>query len=309
MNAPSLHPSTLNLFPPPPPIPPNSRNSFNATAAHHNYTRPPTPHKQDTSINTMSDEKRYLIGGNWKANGTVAQAEAIVKILNEGGAFPAEAEVVVAPPAHLLGYVRDNVRKDVAVAAQNAALTTKPGAFTGELPAVLLQDFGLRWVILGHSERREGFGGPGETDEVVATKTKVAVDAGLSVMACVGEKLEDREAGKTTDVVLTQLGAIAAKLAREDWAKVVVAYEPVWAIGTGKVATPEQAQDVHASIREFVAEKVGAEEATLLRIIYGGSVKGSSAAGLILQTDIDGFLVGGASLTDDFITIVQAATK
>ncbi len=257
----------------------------------------------------MSDEKRYLIGGNWKANGTVAQAEAIVKILNEGGAFPAEAEVVVAPPAHLLGYVRDNVRKDVAVAAQNAALTTKPGAFTGELPAVLLQDFGLRWVILGHSERREGFGGPGETDEVVATKTKVAVDAGLSVMACVGEKLEDREAGKTTDVVLTQLGAIAAKLAREDWAKVVVAYEPVWAIGTGKVATPEQAQDVHASIREFVAEKVGAEEATLLRIIYGGSVKGSSAAGLILQTDIDGFLVGGASLTDDFITIVQAATK
>ena len=251
--------------------------------------------------------KRFLIGGNWKANGTVEQAASIVKTLNEGGEFPEEAEVVIAPPAHLLGYVRDNIRKDVAVSAQNSALTTKVGAFTGELPAVLLKDFGLNWVILGHSERREGFGGPGETDDVVSAKTKVAVDAGLSVMACVGEKLEEREAGKTTDVVLTQLGAIAAKLEKEDWAKVVVAYEPVWAIGTGKVATPEQAQDVHASIRDFVKEKVGEEEAAAVRIIYGGSVKGSSAAGLIAKPDIDGFLVGGASLTADFITIIQVA--
>ncbi|TFJ88610.1 hypothetical protein NSK_000179 [Nannochloropsis salina CCMP1776] len=251
-------------------------------------------------------QKRYLIGGNWKANGTLAQTAGIVKILNQGGAIPLEAEVVIAPPAHLLGYVKDNLRPDVAVSAQNSALTTKPGAFTGELPAVLLKDFGLNWVIVGHSERREGFGGPGETDDVVATKTKVAVDAGLHVMACVGEKLEQREAGKTTEVVLSQLNAIASKLAREDWSKVVIAYEPVWAIGTGKVATPEQAQEVHESIRAFVKEKVGAQQAALLRIIYGGSVKGSSAPGLILKPDIDGFLVGGASLTSDFVTIIRA---
>ncbi|GAB5031624.1 triosephosphate isomerase [Nannochloropsis oceanica] len=252
-------------------------------------------------------QKRYLIGGNWKANGTLAQAAGIVKTLNGGGPFPLEAEVVIAPPAHLLGFVKDNVRPDVAVSAQNSALTTKAGAFTGELPAALLKDFGLNWAIIGHSERREGFGGPGETDEVVATKTKVAVDAGLHVMACVGEKLEQREAGQTTEVVLKQLSAIASKLTKSDWSKVVVAYEPVWAIGTGKVATPEQAQDVHASIRAFLTEKIGASAASLVRIIYGGSVKGSSAPGLILKPDIDGFLVGGASLTSDFITIIQAA--
>ncbi len=222
-------------------------------------------------------QKRYLIGGNWKANGTVAQAQGIVKFLNAGGPIPLEAEVVIAPPAHLLGLVKDTVRKDIgawpgrqtrvhpfvrvvgidmaynksahtktptwtwtAVAAQNAALTPKPGAFTGELPAPLLKDFGLNWAIIGacvrappqkkgsdvlllsrsvhqsisinyspppthlphpgHSERREGFGGPGETDEVVAAKVKVAVDAGLKVMACVGEKLEQRESGQTEEV-------------------------------------------------------------------------------------------------------------
>jgi len=252
--------------------------------------------------------KRFLIGGNWKANGTVASVPTMVKTLNEGGPFPMSAEVVIGVPSLHIPYVKENLRSDIAVSAQDCGAVTKYGAYTGELPPVMLKDFGLGWSLTGHSERREGFGGmAGETDEVVALKTKIGIDTGLSIIACIGEKLEQREAGQTMDVVLAQVAAIASKLTPEDWSKIVLAYEPVWAIGTGKVATPEQAQEVHAGIRAWVAANVSPAIAAAVRIIYGGSVKGASAPGLISQTDIDGFLVGGASLTADFLTIINAA--
>mmetsp|Transcript_17943 Transcript_17943/g.23134 ORF Transcript_17943/g.23134 Transcript_17943/m.23134 type:complete len:173 (+) Transcript_17943:581-1099(+) len=171
----------------------------------------------------------------------------------------------------------------------------------------MIKDFGLEWCITGHSERRAM---EGETSEIVAEKTKVAIDAGLNVIFCCGETLEEREAERTMDVVNNDhIAALIAKLTPEDWAKVVIAYEPVWAIGTGKVATPEQAQEVHAQIRAFLASQVSSEVAEATRIIYGGSVKGSNAAELGGCNDIDGFLVGGASLTSDFLTIINAVPQ
>ena len=171
---------------------------------------------------------------------------------------------------------------------------------------IVMTDYCIYANPIGHSERREGFGAPGESDEVIGIKAKNVVEAGMKAMVCVGEKLEDRESGKTNDVVLSQLEVISSHLKAEDWNKIVIAYEPVWAIGTGKVATPDQAQDVHATIRGWLAGKIGKPAAALVRIIYGGSVKGSSAPGLIDKDDIDGFLVGGASLLPDFVTIIKA---
>lgn len=179
------------------------------------------------------------------------------------------------------------------------------GAYTGEISAALLRDIGLQWAIVGHSERRSGFGFNGEPDAVVATKVKTAIAGGLSVIACVGEQLNEREAGLTMSVVSTQLAAIASILSPEDWSKVVIAYEPVWAIGTGKVATPEQAQETHAQIREWLSANISPEIASTTRIIYGGSVKGSNAKSLLIGPDIDGFLVGGASLLPEFVDIIQ----
>jgi len=253
--------------------------------------------------------KRFLIGGNWKANGTVTSVPNMVKTLNEGGPIPLSAEVVIAVPSLHIPFVKDNLRSDISVSAQDCGIQTKYGAYTGELPACMLKDFGLGWTLTGHSERREGFGMPGENDEVVATKTKIGVDTGLKVIACIGEKLEQRKSGETMNVVLAQVSAIASKLAPEDWSKIVLAYEPVWAIGTGEVATPEQAQEVHAGIREWVAANISPVVAAGLRIIYGGSVKGSSAPGLISKPDVDGFLVGGASLTADFLTIINSVNN
>ncbi|CAM9121728.1 unnamed protein product [Chrysoparadoxa australica] len=171
----------------------------------------------------------------------------------------------------------------------------------------MIVDSGLEWVITGHSERRTGFGIQGETSALVAEKTKKAVAAGLNVMACVGETLEEREAGNTLKVVLEDhMAALAAALSTEDWAKVVVAYEPVWAIGTGKTASPEQAQEVHAAIRAWLSETVSPEVAAATRIIYGGSVKAANADVLADCADIDGFLVGGASLKPEFIQVIGA---
>ena len=165
----------------------------------------------------------------------------------------------------------------------------------------MLKDFGLNWVILGHSERRHVFG---ESDEVVGLKVKNALANDMSVMACIGEKLDEREAGRTAEVNARQLAAIREHV--EDWSKVVVAYEPVWAIGTGVVASPQQAQEAHADVRAWLAKNVSAEAAAETRILYGGSVTDKNAAELIGAPDIDGFLVGGASLKDAFIDIVKA---
>lgn len=198
-------------------------------------------------------------------------------------------EVVVAPTALYLIQVREQLRKEVEVAAQN--VYEKPnGAFTGELSVSQLADAKINWTILGHSERRTILG---ESDEVVATKTKYATDNGLSVIWCCGESLEEREAGKTIEVVSKQLAALKSQI--DDWSKIVIAYEPIWAIGTGKVATTQQAQDVHKAIRDWlktVSDKVADET----RILYGGSVNEKNCGELGKQPDIDGFLVGGASL-------------
>ncbi len=179
------------------------------------------------------------------------------------------------------------------------------GAFTGEISAQMLLDSGIQWTLTGHSERRIGFGIPGETSELVGRKTAVAVRAGMSVIACIGEQLADRENGSTLVVLQEQLAAIATSLAVEEWAKVVIAYEPVWAIGTGKVATPEQAEETHRQIREWIAANVSGEVAAAVRIIYGGSVKGSNCKTLIACPNIDGFLVGGASLLPEFVDIIK----
>ncbi|OBZ83099.1 Triosephosphate isomerase [Choanephora cucurbitarum] len=243
--------------------------------------------------------RNFFIGGNWKMNGSVAQVKQLVEMLN-GFEIPANTEVVIAPPALYVDRVNQSVKKEIKVAAQNAYL--KPsGAFTGEFSPQMLKDLGVDWVILGHSERREYFH---ESDEVVGEKTAFALDAGVSVIACIGEKLEEREANITNDVVARQMKAIAAHV--KDWAHVVVAYEPVWAIGTGKVATPEQAQEVHAFLRKWLAENVSQKAADETRILYGGSVNGGNAKTLASKPDIDGFLVGGASLKPEFGDIINA---
>lgn len=186
------------------------------------------------------------------------------------------------------------------MAAQN--VFDKPnGAFTGEISVEQLKDSNITWTILGHSERRVVLQ---ETNQFVGSKTKVALDGGLGVILCCGETLEQRESNKTMDVVLAQLKAVSDTV--KDWSKVVVAYEPVWAIGTGKVATTEQAQEVHKGIREWIAKELGAEAAEKTRIIYGGSVSDKNCKELAKQADIDGFLVGGASLKPAFVDIINA---
>lgn len=203
--------------------------------------------------------------------------------------FLSSTEVVVAPSAIHLALVRENLRPEIGVAAQN--VFDKPnGAFTGELSVAQLVDSKIGWTILGHSERRTILR---ETDETIASKTKYAIENGISVIWCCGESLEERESGKTIEVVSKQLEALKAEVS--DWSKIVIAYEPIWAIGTGKVATVEQAQEVHKAIRDWlknVSDKVADET----RILYGGSVNEKNCGELGKQPDIDGFLVGGASL-------------
>lgn len=185
------------------------------------------------------------------------------------------------------------IRSDISIAAQDVGINPGFGAFTGELSAALLIDSGIQWAVVGHSERRIGFGFPGETDEVVATKTANAIKGGLKVIACIGELLAERESGNTMTVCARQLAAIVSVLQPADWQSVVIAYEPVWAIGTGKVATPEQAEETHAQIREWISRNVSPQVANEVRILYGGSVKGSNAVSLLVGPNIDGFLVGG----------------
>lgn len=248
---------------------------------------------------------KALIGGNWKCNGTIAQVQSMINVLNNAGPFSANSEVVIATPTLHLNHCNANFRKDIAAAAQDCGFKKGYGAFTGETSAAMLADSGIRWTLTGHSERRVGFGFPGETSSVVGAKTKIAVDAGLSVIACIGESLSEREGGTTMAVCAEQLGGIQKELTEADWAKVVIAYEPVWAIGTGKVATPGQAQETHAAIREWLARNISASVAANTRIIYGGSANGANCDELYAQPDVNGFLVGGASLKEEFIKIIN----
>jgi len=233
-------------------------------------------------------------------NGNRSKVQEIVTFLNTCTALDA-VDVVCSPPALYTSWVVDNVDKRVGVALQNCQGCAS-GAFTGEVSAEMGQDLGCKWVILGHSERRHKFG---ETNEGIGQKIKhVLENTGLGVIACIGELLSDREANKTMDVVSEQMTAIAANV--NDWSRVVIAYEPVWAIGTGVVATPQQAQEVHLEIRKWLESKCSSDVAHTTRIIYGGSVNGANCVELGKNDDVDGFLVGGASLKPDFLKITNA---
>ena len=246
--------------------------------------------------------RKKIVAGNWKMNTTVTEgvalAKAIVERVNE---LPKDVKLVVAPPfTHLCGCGKQLEGTKVELSAQNCADHVK-GAYTGEVSAEMLKAVGCQWTILGHSERRQYYG---ETDEKLVEKVKLALEAGLGVILCVGEVLEERKAGKHFDVCATQIKNVLYNFTAEDMKKIVVAYEPVWAIGTGETATPEQAEEIHAFIRKVLADKFGAAVADDVTILYGGSCKPSNAKELFAQKDIDGGLIGGASLkADDFIAI------
>jgi triosephosphate isomerase len=246
--------------------------------------------------------RRKLIAGNWKMFKTTGEAVALVSEIKASVAG-APGDVLVAPPFTALAAVVAAAKgSPVAVAGQNMHFE-KEGAFTGEVSAPMLLDIGASHVILGHSERRQYFA---ETDEAVAKKTRAALDSGLVPISCVGETLAEREAGRTIEVVGRQLDAILDAVTADQAKTVVLAYEPVWAIGTGKVATPEQAQEVHAFVRSRIAAKHGQAVADVLRVLYGGSVKPDNVKGLMALPDVDGALVGGASLkADSFLKLVH----
>ena len=247
--------------------------------------------------------RRILIAGNWKLHNTIAESVELAKAVAEGSK-DAKAEVVVGPVFTALHAVSSALGDShVGIAAQDVYWEPK-GAFTGEVSAGLLKDAGCSHGIVAHSERRQYFG---ETEETAVKRVATLLENGLSPILCVGETLEQREAGKTLDVVLAQLKGGLEGLATDKLGPLVVAYEPVWAIGTGRTASPADAQEVHAGIRKALAER-GDAFADATRVLYGGSVKPGNAADLLGQPDIDGALVGGASLKpDDFLSIIQAA--
>lgn len=254
------------------------------------------------AVACQASNAKFFVGGNWKCNGSMDTVKTLVNDLNNGE-YPDDIDVVCAPPFVYLPSVTASLKAPIATAAQNCWIS-EGGAYTGEVSAGMLLDLDVPWVITGHSERRSLCG---ETNDIVGKKTAYAISQGLKVIACIGETLDQREAGELWSVLEGQMSAIKAAVDPADWDKLVIAYEPVWAIGTGKVATPEQAQEVHAFLRQWVADNLSPEISDSLRIIYGGSVKGANAAELAAREDIDGFLVGGASLNaSEFITICNA---
>ncbi|KAK9447260.1 Triosephosphate isomerase [Limtongia smithiae] len=242
--------------------------------------------------------RKFFVGGNFKMNGSKESIKEIVEALNTLE-IPDSVEVVISPPALYVHWAALHLTNPkVAIAAQNA-FPQISGAYTGEISAPQIKDVGAEWVILGHSERRTIIK---EADDFIAEKTMHALKHEVGVILCVGELLEEREAGKTLAVVFRQLDAVTDKVS--DWSNIVVAYEPVWAIGTGLAATPEDAEAVHDDIRKHLAEKIGKEQADGVRIIYGGSVNGANAKTFNSCPDIDGYLVGGASLKPEFKDII-----
>jgi triosephosphate isomerase len=248
-----------------------------------------------------------LIAGNWKMNGSLAESRALVAALRAGvGSGSAAAEMLLCPPSVYLTAVKEWVAESpVSVGAQDLSDQVGKGAFTGEIAGAMLADLGVSHVIVGHSERRALYR---ESDEIVATKFRAAQTAGVVPILCVGETLAQREANRTEQTVARQVDAVLNEAGVAAFATAVIAYEPVWAIGTGRTATPEQAQEVHA----FIRARVAARDATIARnliILYGGSVKGANARNLFAMEDIDGGLVGGASLVAaEFLEIFRAAT-
>ncbi len=250
--------------------------------------------------------RRRLVAGNWKMYGSRASIRELLDGIVAGAADIGGADIAVCPPHAYLDMVQARLGKTaIAWGAQNLCDQAGPGAFTGEISAAMLRDFGCRYVIVGHSERRNIYG---EGDTLVAEKCATALDAGLTPILCVGELLEERERGDTEQVVGRQLDAVFARLGdAKRLGGVVIAYEPVWAIGTGKTATPAQAQEVHEYIRRRIAGLDSAVAGGIV-ILYGGSVKAANAAELFAMADIDGGLIGGASLqAQEFLSICRAA--
>jgi triosephosphate isomerase len=247
--------------------------------------------------------RQMIVAGNWKMNGTIDETEKLINGLLTGNSKNDKVKVVVCPPyTSLLTASRLLKGSHIGLGAQDMSEHEK-GAYTGEISPRMLLTVGASFVILGHSERRQYHA---ETDKLVNAKAKLALGAGLTPIICVGELLSEREEGRTEAVVGAQVEGTLSGMTADDLKKVVIAYEPVWAIGTGKTATPEMAQEVHAFIREKLAVKDKAA-AGVVPILYGGSVKPDNAQGLHSQPDIDGSLVGGASLkADDFIAIINA---
>lgn len=247
--------------------------------------------------------RKPIIAGNWKMNKTISEAVELVNVLKEKVADITDVEIVVAPPFTALSAVSQTIKgSNIKLSAQDMHWE-KSGAYTGEISPLMLKDVGCEYVIIGHSERRMYFG---ETNETVNKKVKSAHTHSIKPIVCVGERLEEREAGITNDVVRDHVTNGLAGLTAEQILSTVIAYEPVWAIGTGKTATPEQAQEVHKFIRELLANMYSSEIAEQVRIQYGGSVRPDNIAQLIAEPDIDGGLIGGASLdAESFTKIVK----
>lgn len=255
------------------------------------------------STNTQG-KRRPLVMGNWKMNGRQANNEALLSALKPAVAGFDTIDVAVCPPFPYLSQTASQLAdSNITFGAQNLS-AQQDGAYTGEVSSGMLVDMKVRWVLVGHSERRSLYG---ETDEIVAAKTQVALDAGLIPVICIGETLEERKTGDTEVVLARQLDAVLPVIERHPASAFVLAYEPVWAIGTGLTATPEQAQAVHAFLRDRLASS-GYAAAPSVRILYGGSVKAANAPELFSQPDVDGGLVGGASLVaNEFVGIAKAA--
>jgi triosephosphate isomerase len=247
--------------------------------------------------------RRKLVVGNWKMNGSLATNAVLLSDIVAGLSAADAADCAVCAPAPYLAQCQAQLSGSLAAWGAQDVSAHASGAYTGEVSAAMLQDFACRYVILGHSERRAYHH---EDDALVAQKTVAALAAGLTPIVCVGETLAQRDAGQTAAVVQAQLGAVLAVLAGADIGKIVLAYEPVWAIGTGKTATPQMAQDVHALLRAQLAQANAA--GVSVQILYGGSMKPDNAAQLMAMADIDGGLIGGAALkAADFLAIIRAA--
>ncbi|MBZ2169013.1 MULTISPECIES: triose-phosphate isomerase [Marinobacter] len=246
--------------------------------------------------------RRKIVAGNWKMNGSKDLVTTLVgSVRSEVASLDNGVEVVIIPPAIYVRDVADKAGGELSVGVQNIGQWPS-GAYTGEISAGMAVDQGCQFALVGHSERRQLFG---ETDELVAEKVSLLLKGGLRAVVCVGETLEQREAGRAVDVVAGQVRKGLATVTGDQWSQIVVAYEPVWAIGTGKTATAEDAQAMHAEIRKVLADMGAPAES--VSVLYGGSVKADNAAALFAQPDIDGGLIGGASLVEnDFISICRA---
>ena len=250
--------------------------------------------------------RKKIVAGNWKMNKTATEAATLVNEINQGVASLANVQLVLCTPSVFLESTRKNAGASIAVGAQNC-YSEASGAFTGEISAVMLSSIGVSHVIIGHSERRQIFG---EKSKLLSKKIEIALANGLTPIYCCGEPLEIRETGLHFGYVKSQITRELFHLSEEDFSKLVIAYEPIWAIGTGKTASTEEAQEMHAALRNHISKKYGKDIAEGISILYGGSCNASNAAAIFSQPDVDGGLIGGASLKSaDFLTIANSFPK